>query len=161
MSAIAVIKQNLAGEEVFRYVGQPILRLPQGILIQANFSRPNLPFHGLTFGQGDRMVEAFFARRWFNIFQIHDRTDDHLKGWYCNIAMPAVIDVDSISFVDLALDLLVFPDGRQLVLDEDEFDALQLDEQRQVQARAALAELQQVFTPVDGLRIENEWLKLV
>jgi hypothetical protein len=45
----------------------------------------------------------------------------------------------------LALDLLVFPDGRQIVLDEDEFNALPLSEAERQSALAALAELQALF----------------
>ncbi len=37
-----------------------------------------------------------------------------------------MLDGDCLSYVDLALDLLVFPDGRQFVLDEDEFLKLDL-----------------------------------
>ena len=52
-----------------------------------------------------------------------------LRGWYCNIGKPALLDGDCLSYVDLALDLLVFPDGRQFVLDEDEFLRLDLSPQ--------------------------------
>jgi hypothetical protein len=41
--------------------------------------------------------------------------------------------------------LLVYPDGRQLVLDEDEFAELELSEADQQQARRALGELQALF----------------
>ena len=58
---------------------------------------------------------------------------------------PAEIRGDVLSYVDLALDLLVFPDGRQLVLDEDEFNNLDLNPTDKAQALAALAELQQQF----------------
>ena len=51
-----------------------------------------------------------------------------------------------LSYVDLALDLLVFPDGSQLVLDEDEFAALNLSPSEQAAARQALAELQSSFS---------------
>jgi len=50
-----------------------------------------------------------------------------------------------LSYTDLALDLLIYPDGRQLVLDEDEFLLLPLTPQVQVQALLALEALQQVF----------------
>jgi predicted RNA-binding protein associated with RNAse of E/G family len=50
-----------------------------------------------------------------------------------------------ISYVDLALDLWVAPDGTQTVLDEDEFAALDLDAETRQQARAALEEVQRLF----------------
>ena len=161
MSQVVVIKRNLAGREVFRYSGEVVTRSPQAVLVEARFSRPDLPFHGLTFGQGDRMLEAFYAARWFNIFQIHDRADGALKGWYCNIALPAELEQESVSFIDLALDLLVLADGRQLVLDEDEFAALNLDEARALQARAALADLQGLFARSGGFDIERDWKLLI
>lgn len=161
MDEISVIKRNFEGKEVFRYRGRQAGRLIAAVLVEAHFSRPDMPFFGFTFGQGDRMVEAFYGQRWFNIFQIHDRDDDHIKGWYCNVAMPAVIEADSVSFVDLALDLLVFADGRQLVLDEDEFSTLPLDEERTAEARKAISELQTVFARPEGFLMERDWQSLV
>jgi hypothetical protein len=46
----------------------------------------------------------------------------------------------------LALDLLVFPDGRQMVLDEDEFAELSISAEKRAKARAALAELRTLFS---------------
>jgi len=42
---------------------------------------------------------------------------------------------------DLALDLFIAPDGALTVLDEDEFDALPIDEDTRRAARAALDDL--------------------
>ncbi len=142
MDLITVIKLNLARQETFRYTGLVLERRPDGVVLEAFFNRPDLPFHGLVMGKGDRFVEGYFTRRWYNIFEMHDRQDDHLKGWYCNVTLPAEISSQQVAYVDLALDLLVFPDGKQLVLDEDEFNALELDPATQIQALAALHELQ-------------------
>ena len=58
--------------------------------------------------------------------------DGKRKGWYCNVAEPAVILAERIEQVDLLLDVWVDPDGTPLVLDEDEFaaDMTLSDEQR-------------------------------
>ncbi len=64
---------------------------------------------------------------------------------------PAVLGAEVISYRDLALDLLVFPDGRQVVLDEDEFAALPLDARTRTQARRALATLQRHFAEGENL----------
>jgi protein associated with RNAse G/E len=53
---------------------------------------------------------------------------------------------NEISYVDLALDLWVAPDGTQTVLDENEFAGLDLDSETRCQARAALKELQAHFS---------------
>jgi hypothetical protein len=142
---ILVRKLDEKGDETWRYQGQVLGRGNSWVRLQAYFNREDLPFHGLLLGQGDRFVETFYNDRWYNIFAIHDRQDDRLKGWYCNIGYPAEITADSVAYRDLALDLLVFPDGRQLVLDQDEFLALDLEPQDRSQALAALQELQVHF----------------
>lgn len=116
------------------------------ILLEAFFDRSDRLFCNMWLKKGDRFLEVYFSDRWYNIFEIHDRQDDHLKGWYCNVTRPTVFEDGRVSYVDLALDLLVYPDLHQLVLDEDEFDALQLDEPTALQARCALQELQALFS---------------
>jgi len=153
---ISILKLNPARQETFRYTGQVLQQTAEAVVLEAFFNRPDLPFHGLVMGLGDRFVEIYFSRRWYNIFEIHDREDGHLKGWYCNITLPAEISPQQVAYVDLALDVLVFPDGRQLVLDEDEFAALDLDPATRIQALAALHELQGLAA--DGKIHIREWL---
>ena len=145
MSQITVIKQDLEGRETWRYTGKMLKRGGNFILLEAKFNRPDTPFHDILLKQGDRFVEVFYTDRWYNIFEIHDREDDILKGWYCNIGYPAVINQEQVSYVDLALDLFVHPDGRQLVLDEDEFKEMHLPQDTMCKAREALEQLQQYF----------------
>lgn len=142
---IMVIKQNLDGQETWRYPGKVLERDDHSVLIEAFFNRGDLPFHGILFARGDRFLERYWSDRWYNIFEIHDLHDDRIKGWYCNLTRPAVITEETIEYVDLALDLLVYPDGRQLVLDEEEFEALPLKEQEKVQVNLALDELRTHF----------------
>ncbi len=143
--SVAILKLNPQRQETWRYNGHILLQEPTVRVIEARFNRADLPFHGITFRQNDRFVEIYYSDRWYNIFEIHDRDSDALKGWYCNICCPAEFSQEAIAFVDLALDLLVYPDGRQLVLDEDEFAALALAPDIQARARHALAELQTLF----------------
>ena len=70
---------------------------------------------------------------------------NQFKGWYCNIGKPAIIEDDFISYVDLALDLWVSANGEQTVLDEDELDALNLDDDLKQKAYDGLKELQQLI----------------
>jgi uncharacterized protein len=155
MAEITIIKQNVQGEETWRYTGGVLEQDEHSILIEAYFNRPDTPFHGIMLGEGDRFVEIYFSDRWYNIFQVHDRNNETLKGWYCNITRPAVITPDRIEYIDLALDLLVFPDGRQLVLDQDEFDILPLDDATRQKALDALPELQKLINPLNGFRVED------
>ena len=142
---IRVLKCDLSGAVTWEYAGTVLRREHAAIVIEALFDRADLPFMDTVFRRGDRFVETFYADRWYNVFEVHDRDDDTLKGWYCNICRPAVIRADRISYVDLALDLWVSADGLQNVLDEDEFAALKLDAATAAAALAALESLQQAF----------------
>ena len=150
---VDVIKLNLDRQETWRYTGQVLYRQADMLVIEAYFNRDDMPFHGVTFAKGDRFVEAYYTDRWYNIFEMYSRDDDHLKGWYCNISRPAEFQPGRIQYVDLALDLLVYPDGRQLVLDQDEFDALHLPAETQEQALAALQVLRGLFRRPDGFHL--------
>ncbi|UCF28624.1 MAG: DUF402 domain-containing protein, partial [Chloroflexota bacterium] len=58
----------------------------------------------------------------------------------------AEIRDNSIAYRDLALDLLVYPNGNQKVLDEDEFKALPISQEVKLAAQQGLLELQQKFS---------------
>ena len=143
--AIKVLKKNLKDEITWQYEGQVLRRELNVVVLEAFFNRPDMPFMDLTLKENDRFVETFYTDRWYNIFEIYDRDDGTRKGWYCNVCRPAVLTDGAVSYVDLALDLWVSADGKQAVLDEDEFAALSLDDSERDQAWNALAELQQLF----------------
>ena len=143
--AIRVQKLNLAGEVIWRYEGQVLRRETNAVVLEAYFNRPDLPFQDVIFKEHDRFVETFYTDRWYNIFEIHDRDDGRLKGWYCNIGEPATLDDGTVSYVDLALDLWVSADSSQTVLDRDEFEALELGPGERECALSALSELQETF----------------
>lgn len=138
-------KKNLAGEVVFEYEGKVKTREKNAIILEAFFGRDDTALVNVVLKRGDRFVETFYTDRWYNIFEIYDRDDKTLKGWYCNVGKPAIIEDETISYVDLALDLWVAPDGKQTVLDEDELDALNLDDDVYTRAQASLAELKELF----------------
>ena len=146
---ITVIKQNTSGEETWRYEGRVLDQTESSVKLEAFFNRDDMLFNGMLLKRGDRFVETYFSDRWYNIFEIFDRDSHERKGWYCNVTRPAEIEQDRISYVDLALDLLVFNDLRQLVLDEDEFAALKLSPAEAQSARQALRELQTLFARHD------------
>ncbi len=152
---ITVHKLNPQRQETWQYSGEELRRSDQGVLLQASFNRDDSDFHGIPFKRGDRFVEAYFFERWYNVFEIYDRDDGRLKGWYCNVTMPIEVDGGDLRYVDLALDLLVFPDGRQLVLDEDEFEALEIDVKTRQHALQALEDLKSLVKPANGFRLET------
>ncbi len=138
---IFIIKLNPQGEETWRYPATILSQNYNSVLIEAFFNRPDLPFHGITMRENDRFIERYFTDRWYNIFEIHDIDDDHLKAWYCNVTTPAVLEPGKLSYVDLALDLLVYPNGSYLILDEDEFENLHLNQDERQNALRALDDL--------------------
>lgn len=70
--------------------------------------------------QGTVSFEHFWKDRWYNIFRFHE-PDGSLRNYYCNVAMPPTFTDESLDFVDLDIDVVVWPDGRVELLDRDEF----------------------------------------
>lgn len=62
----------------------------------------------------------YWTDRWYNVMRF-ERPDRGLDHWYCNVSTPARFDDGHLRWVDLDLDVRVWPDGRMEVLDEDEF----------------------------------------
>lgn len=145
MPVMKILKKNLAEEILWQYDGVELRRDENSVTVQAFFNRDDLPFQNIVLKRNDRFVETFYTDKWFNIFEIYDRDDGALKGWYCNITKPAVIEDGLVSYVDLALDLWVSVDGTSRVLDEDEFEELGLDEDLKQKAFAGLRELEEYF----------------
>ena len=119
---ITVIKQNPFGEAKIQYQGEVVERLSHGVIISAYWRHPTKDLGYTSFELGDHFIEYYYTDRWFNIFDISS-ADGTRKGWYCNIAEPAVIFDDRIEQIDLFLDVWVSPTGEILILDEDEFAA--------------------------------------
>ena len=138
---VLVIKNNPQGKEMLRYEGVVLERSGSETRLEAIFQRDDINLEYTVFRRGDRFVEWFYSDRWYNVFEIHDVDDDHLKGWYCNFTRPAHFEDGRIAADDLALDLWVYPDGRALVLDRDEFEALALTEEERSAVLEALEEL--------------------
>lgn len=149
---VTIIKRNANKVETWRYSGTVLHQNDQKITIEALFDRPDTSFHEIIIKEGDRFVETYFNDRWYNILAIYDREDGMLKGWYCNISYPAEISGGVVSYIDLALDLFVYADGRQLELDYDEYEALQLPAPTREKAEEAFKELKDLFERVFNVR---------
>jgi uncharacterized protein len=142
---IKVQKKNPAGEVTYEYEGTLLRSDEHCIVLEALFDRADMPFMDVVFKRGDRFVEYYYAERWYNIFAVYDRDDGQVKGWYCNIGKPAVFEDGVVSYIDLALDLWVSTNGQQTVLDEDEFEKLEIDEELRAGALRGLDGLKQLF----------------
>lgn len=71
--------------------------------------------------KGTRSIETFFPDRWYNFFAFFEPQGE-LRNHYINISMPPEIGPDTIDYIDLDVDVIVWPDGRTDVLDLDEFE---------------------------------------
>jgi protein associated with RNAse G/E len=145
MGKISVIKLDYAGQETYQYEGILLQSLAHTIIIEAFFDREEIQVEDLTLKKGDRFVEYYFDDRWYNIFEIHDQSGQKIKGWYCNICHPAEFQNGRVLYRDLALDLLVYPDGRQSVLDQNEFNTLPLQTDVKNRAQGSLSDLRGLF----------------
>ena len=75
---------------------------------------------------GTVSYERFFFNRWFNYFTF-EQPAGTLRNYYINICMPPEIGDDVIDYIDLDLDLIVWPDGRWKTLDLQEFEDSKLE----------------------------------
>ncbi|HMO80103.1 MAG TPA: DUF402 domain-containing protein [Pyrinomonadaceae bacterium] len=71
--------------------------------------------------RGTRSVEYFWPNRWYNIFKFHTPQGD-LRNWYCNVNMPPSFINGTLDYVDLDIDIVVWPDMSFAILDRDEFE---------------------------------------
>jgi predicted RNA-binding protein associated with RNAse of E/G family len=146
---LRVVKLRYDRSRVFAWNGRLLEQTPEHVLLAGFFSTLRRDLGYVVLERGDLFLEWYYFGRWYNIFQIYS-TAGELKGWYCNIGMPPeLVDEEELHYVDLALDVFVYPDGRHLVLDEDEFAVLKaetLDPADAAAAERGLAELLEVVT---------------
>ena len=124
MREFTVIKRDAGGEPVLTYSGVVVERDEDFVCIDAIFALDDRDLGYIHLRRGDRFREWFYADRWFNIFRVQDGDTLALNGWYCNITRPPLIGESCVTADDLKLDVFVYPDGRTLLLDEDEFNGL-------------------------------------
>ena len=124
MSNFTVVKRDAKGNAELSYEGVLVERNASFVCIDAVFALDDRDLGYIQLRRGDRFREWFYAGRWFNIFRVKDGDTLALKGWYCNITRPPLIDDASVAADDLGLDVFVYPDGRTLLLDEEDFNRL-------------------------------------
>lgn len=71
--------------------------------------------------EGTISTEYFWTDRWYSVFRFQEPSGAH-RNFYCNVNAPPRLDEETLSFVDLDVDILVAPDFSYSVLDEDEFE---------------------------------------
>lgn len=71
--------------------------------------------------RGTTSHEYFWLDRWYNIFRFHE-PEGTLRNYYCNVAMPPTFENGVLDYVDLDIDILVWPDFSFEVVDRDDFE---------------------------------------
>lgn len=153
MDAFTVVKRDANGKDQLSY--RAVLREinEEYVCIDAQFALADRDLGYVKLRRGDQFREWFYRDRWFNIFRLADGETTSLKGWYCNITRPPIISARQIAAEDLCLDVFVYPDGRTLLLDEDDFAKLKLapgEVEKAWQAVAAIRRLVEQRLPPFG-----------
>ncbi|MEV7566824.1 DUF402 domain-containing protein [Streptomyces tanashiensis] len=135
-----------AGRTKIRYPAEVLSEEGARLSVRAPWAAEGVRDFGFVrFEPGDVFVEHYWRDRWFTVKEVWS-ADGSLKGWYCDITRPAVIDGSGVAVEDLDLDLWVSADGSEVLrLDEDEFAASGLtasDPEAAARAVVALDELE-------------------
>ncbi|MFD5651110.1 DUF402 domain-containing protein [Streptomyces sp. NPDC127039] len=101
-------------------------------------------FGFVRFEAGDVFTEYYWRDRWYSVKEVRTAAGV-LKGWYCDIARPAVLTGTELVVEDLDLDLWRSADGTDVRrLDEDEFAESGLADRDPGAAAAAVAALEEL-----------------
>ncbi|KOG37060.1 DUF402 domain-containing protein [Streptomyces resistomycificus] len=134
-----------AGRTKIRYPAQLLADDGARITVRADWAAPGVRDFGFVrFEPGDVFVERYWRDRWYAIKEVR-AADGALKGWYCDITRPSVLDGGELLVEDLDLDLWVSADGATVLrLDEDEFASSGLSERDPQAARSAVDALDEL-----------------
>ncbi|MEU6376177.1 DUF402 domain-containing protein [Streptomyces sp. NPDC046909] len=111
-----------AGRTKIRYPAELIADDGNHITVRAAWAGEGVRDFGFVrFEPGDVFTEHYWRDRWYAVKEVR-AADGTLKGWYCDITRPAVVDGAEVVVEDLDLDLWRSADGTDVRrLDEDEF----------------------------------------
>jgi protein associated with RNAse G/E len=94
--------------------------------------------------RGTQTIEYYWLDRWYNIFQFLDSAGK-TRVLYCNVSTPPVLTDETLSYVDLDIDILVQANLSYHVLDLEEFEGhvvqFGYSDEVKSKAHAAVAEL--------------------
>jgi protein associated with RNAse G/E len=75
-----------------------------------------------SISRGTISYEYYWLDRWYNVFAFFE-PDGHFRNYYCNINMPPALKDTELNYIDLDLDVVVWPDGSIVTLDRDEYES--------------------------------------
>lgn len=140
-----ISKLDARGEPIFAYPARLIQEQNGTRLVEGCLTSRVFPLAGCNSAGSDHALEWYSEQDWYNLLQVYEQDSPRVKAWYCNICMPANFLSDEIRWRDLALDLLVYPDGSMELLDQDEFAELRLDQRTRARCWQALGEVIRLF----------------
>lgn len=123
---VSIVKFSPMGRPPVRYAGCGFESPGGWVAARAEWVHGDMDLGYLTFLNGDYLDEYFALERPYNAFALY-REHGEFVGWYCNVTHPTTVIGSEIQWHDLYVDVIVYPDGRTLVLDEDELDASGLE----------------------------------
>ncbi|WP_328402361.1 DUF402 domain-containing protein [Streptomyces sp. NBC_00390] len=134
-----------AGRTKIRYAAELLTDDGIHLVVRAPWAGEGARDFGFVrFEPGDVFTEHYWRDRWYAVKEV--RTGEGtLKGWYCDVTRPAVLDGGALSVEDLDLDLWVSADGKEILrLDEDEFAESGLADRDPAAAEEALRALDEL-----------------
>jgi len=120
---VALYHARTGDQPRFSYPVRVLRWRPCHVIVSGVFG-PEVAGRSPIFRPGDVTAEFFWRARWWNAIAGYDATSGDLRGYYCNIARPPQWRTEpepTVAYTDLDLDLVIFPDGRGELHDEDEF----------------------------------------
>lgn len=88
-----------------------------------------------TIASGTHSLEYYWLDRWYNVFRFAE-PDGALRNYYCNVNVLPTFDGETLSYVDLDLDILVEPDLSYRILDVEDYERNAEDYGYSVEVRA-------------------------
>jgi len=109
------------GREHRRWSAQLLRHEGPLVVLDAYF--PEQISHDLlgTIAAGTHSLEYYWLDRWYNVFRFAE-PGGQLRNYYCNVNVPPTLVRDTLSYIDLDLDILVAPDFSYQILDRDDFE---------------------------------------
>lgn len=145
MSNVITIKAlKYPGTLHYEWEGSVIEQTSDYILLLCEANR-KLIHHtkGKIFTEPNVSIEYFSLKKWYTAAMKIESGE--IIEYYCNVAKPSILKGNTLSFIDLDLDLLKSKDEAWRVVDEDEFEEnrikLKYPFELQKQARVALEQL--------------------
>jgi hypothetical protein len=115
------IKTTLSGR-VDEFVCEVVERSPEHAIVVYRIPGPGRNVHGVWLPPGTVTVGYFWKARPYNLYHWVD-PNGRTRAHYFNVGDVRRYDADRLEWRDLAVDILATPDGRVVVLDEDELPA--------------------------------------